>query len=806
MLSNGKAVFALTLTFAVLAPAQPFLARHCQSCHNPNLKSGNLDLTSTQHPPATWSKVREKIATGKMPPPGLPIPSKAEVTTYLATLPAAHDAPLSTGPGRVTARRLNRTEYNNTIRDLLGVHIRPADEFPVDDSGYGFDNIGDVLTVSPMLMEKYVAAAKKVSRLAIYGETLPAQPGVMTRLMARRSYDGGGLDNSSTYLPYSMRGALYGSYVFPVDAEYELRFRVMNLREDERKTAGDGTRTRRASLASLTPEERVARLRAIREGSTPEALRENLAQARVAAPPLQVQFAVDGKVALMDVIEGTSLYGYDRGEFVARVPLKAGPHSFRASFPELADLEDPRKHLNPDLRRKVFVDYLDIAGPFQPSAEPPASYRHIFVCGHPRGAHQAACARRVVTELARKAYRRTPSVQEVSGLERLVAMVRKEGDSLEEGVRVALQAVLVSPQFLFRIETEPLRASTARSIGPQELASRLSYFLWASMPDEELLRSADSGDLVKPAVLEVQVRRMLADPKSSSLVEDFADQWLQLRDLDRRRPAPERFPALDDELLDSMRRETRMFVSAIFREDRSLLDFLDAPFAFVNGPLARHYGLPGVKGEEFVRVTLDGEQRGGLLTQAAILTVSSYPNRTSPVIRGKWVLENLLGTPPPPPPANVPELEDAKTGVTASMREQLETHRANPVCASCHSQMDPLGFALENYDATGAWRTHDGKFLIDSSGALPGGRTIKGSKELKQVLRERSALFTRNVSEKLLTYALGRGLEPYDGTAVDEIARSVKAGDDRFSTLVLAIVNSKPFRMRSGVEAGGLKP
>ena len=370
--------------------------------------------------------------------------------------------------------------------------------------------------------------------------------------------------------------------------------------------------------------------------------------------------------------------------------------------------------------------------------------------------------------------------------------------SLELGVQLALRAVLVSPQFLFRIERDS--GPGPHPVSPSELASRLSYFLWSSMPDDELLRA----ELAKPAVLTLQVRRMLADPKARSLVEDFAEQWLQLRELDRHRPAPERFPALDDELLDAMRRETRMFVEAVFREDRSLVDFLDAPFTFVNGPLARYYGIPGVKGEEFRRVTLDGEQRGGVLTQGAILTVSSYPTRTSPVIRGKWVLENLLGTPPPPPPPDVPNLEETKIGVSASLREQLELHRAKPSCAVCHNQMDALGFALENYDAAGAWRTHEGKFAIDNSGTLPDGRAIRGPRELKQVLRERSDLFTRNVSEKLLTYALGRGLESYDGTVVDDIARQVKDGGHRFSTLVLAIVNSKPFQMRSGV-AGGVK-
>ncbi len=763
----------------------PFLSKHCITCHNEKLKTGNLDLSrfrdgglAVQHP-EVWFKAVDKLSTGKMPPPGQPAPARAEiaaVTGWMKSLLTRSGYNPVGEPGRVTARRLNRVEYNNTIRDLLGVHLRPADEFPVDDSGYGFDNIGDVLSVSPMLMEKYMAAARKLSRVAVHGETLPPKPTVLARLMARRSYDGGGLSGSE-YLPYSMRGALYGTYLFPVDAQYELRFRVMNLRNEEEVAPDPGAPARRRGGANFTQ------------------LKASLERARTAAPPLKLVLTVDGKAVLTGVIEGSTTFDYDRGEFIARVPLAAGEHVLRASFPELAAIDDPRAHLNRDLRRKVFVDYLDVVGPFEPGPEPPG-YRRIFVCGHARGNHRSQCAAGILPELARRAFRRPVTRQEVEGLERLAALVEKEGDGFEEGIRVALQAILMSPRFLFRFERED--GSGARPVDEHELASRLSYFLWASMPDLELSRAADENALRTPGVLEAQVRRMLGDPKSRSLVEDFAEQWLQLRDLDRRKPAPERFPAMDDELLDSMRRETRLFVEAILREDRSILDFLDAPFTFLNGPLARHYGIPGVGGEAFERVTLDPETRGGLLTQGAILTVSSYPTRTSPVIRGKWVLENLLGTPPPPPPPDVPELDEANIGVSASLREQLEQHRARPACAVCHSQMDALGFGLENYDAAGAWRTHEGKFPIDPSGTLPDGGSFRGPRELKAVLKAKSDLFTRNLTEKLLTYALGRGLEPYDSSAVDLITRRVSANDHRFSTLVIEIVNSKPFQMRSG--------
>ena len=496
--------------------------------------------------------------------------------------------------------------------------------------------------------------------------------------------------------------------------------------------------------------------------------------------------------------KGTTTFGYSRGEFAARVFVKAGEHFLRASLPELADMDDPRKHLNPDLRRKVFVDYLDIMGPFDPSAEPPESYRRVFVCGHSPGKHQAQCARTIVSSLARRAFRRPVTRPEVDSLLSLVELAQREGDSFEEGIRLAVQGVLVSPHFLFRVEREH---AAGAPVGEHELASRLSYFLWASMPDEELLRAADERQLRRPGVLEAQVRRMLADPKAASLVDDFAAQWLQLRDLDRKKPNPERFPAVDDELLDAMKRETSMFLQTIIREDRNILEMLDGQFTFLNGPLARHYGVPGVTGEEFQRVKLDGEQRGGLITHGSILIVSSYPTRTSPVIRGKWVLENLLGTPPPPPPPDIPELDEAKIGQSSSLREQLEQHRKNPACAVCHNQMDALGFGLESYDASGAWRTHEGRFQIDTSGTLPDGTSFDGPKGLKQVLRTRSDLFVRNVTEKLLTYALGRGLEPYDRATVDRITQQAAQNGYRFSTLVQEIASSKPFQERSG--AGG---
>jgi hypothetical protein len=448
------------------------------------------------------------------------------------------------------------------------------------------------------------------------------------------------------------------------------------------------------------------------------------------------------------------------------VPVKAGSRFIRASYPELANLDNPLENINPDMRRGLFVDYLDIVGPFNPSKARPASYQRVFICAEttPR------CARTILTSLLERAYRRPVTEAEIAAKLALVTLAQREGDTFQEGIRLALQAILASPDFLFRIEGDP-----KAQVSDIELASRLSYFLWASMPDPELMKLAKSGELGRPPVLEAQARRMLADPKAYNLVDNWAAQWLQLRNLGRTKPDPTRFPKVDDELLDAMRTETSMFIEAIIKEDRSILDIIDAPFTFLNGPLARHYGIKGVDGEEFQRVTLDGAQRSGVLTQAAILTVASYPTRTSIPVRGKWVMENLLGTAPPPPPDNVPALNESNVGTEVSLRQRLEQHRRDPSCSPCHNAMDPIGFGLENYDAVGAWRTMDGKFPIESSGTLPDGRTFSGSRELKAILKGQSDQFVRNVTEKLLTYSLGRGLERFDRPTVDAISRQVAA-------------------------------
>ena len=787
-----------TATARLQAAVGPFAEEHCVVCHSSELETAGLDLealtrTGGDEPQLdTWAGVLAKLRTGQMPPPGRPRPTTAAieaVTTSIDTFLTDAGYVREADPGRVTARRLNRVEYTNTVRSLLGIHGDPADEFPLDDAGYGFDNNGDVLTVSPLLMEKYLAAARRLSRLAVFGEPIPREPTLLARYMGKRSHDAADTLTDADILPFSMRGALYGSHLFPWNAEYEIRFRAANYRPSRRQLIAQGDiepaeRDARDPIAEtrLTEEERLARF---------------MEDARQSQPPVPVVATLDGTVIHEALIEGSNAFGYERGEFSTRVAVEVGVRPFRISYPHTANLDDPRENILEDDRRVLYVDYIDILGPFNPSPEPPASYDRIFICRHRPGGHDETCAGEVVTNLARRAYRRPVTEPEVAALVGLVRQAEAAGDTFEDGVQLAIQAVLLSPHFLFRIERDPAD-TTAHLVSDHELAARLSYFLWADMPDAELFQVADVGRLHEPAVLRAQTTRMLADPKAKSLITDFSAQWLQLRSLDRIKPDPGHFPTVDDELLDAMRTETTLFLEAIVAEDRSVLDLLDAPFTFVNGPLARHYGMPGVDGEAFQRVALDGRQRGGLLSQGSILTVSSYPTRTSPVLRGKWVLENLLGAPPPDPPAGVPALETERANAALSLREQMEQHRANPSCAVCHSQIDPLGFGLERYDATGAWRTHDGDTPINDTGTLPDGTSFRGPQELKQILRGQAAAVRRNLSEKLLTYALGRGLESYDSDAVDTIAAGARARDDRWSAYVMSIVDSAPFRMRKG--------
>jgi hypothetical protein len=501
-------------------------------------------------------------------------------------------------------------------------------------------------------------------------------------------------------------------------------------------------------------------------------------------------------------------------------PSYGGPNPSKRPIPPPPVFKPPRANISPErlaalkkqfearLAEKVPVNEaritgIDIGGPYNQTKGPSdESLKKVYACGHFDGKHQDGCDRKIVSSLARRAYRRPVRPDEVSKLAGLVSMAVAKGDSFEEGIVQAIQAILVSPHFLFRIEQDRrlTRAGDIHLISQHELASRLSYFLWSSMPDDELLRLADEQALRRPGALEAQVKRMLKDPKSQALAENFGGQWLELRKLESVKPERELFPEFEEYLRMSMRRETEMFFENIVRQDRSILDFVDADYTFLNERLARFYKIPNVTGPEFRQVSLVGNpERGGVLTHASVLTVSSYSTRTSPVLRGKWILENILNAPPPPPPPDVPNLDEAKIGSSMTLRQQLEEHRKNATCAACHARMDPLGFGLENFNAIGQWRAQDGKFPVDSSGTLPDGRSFNGPQELKAILKADRDVFTRGLTEKLLTYALGRGLERYDRPAVKKIAARVAANDYRFSSLALEIVNSLPFQYRRGV-------
>jgi mono/diheme cytochrome c family protein len=747
----------------------PVLRRQCGQCHGAKTQMAGLDLSvfrdgrAAAEKPELWRKVRERVVSRTMPPPPMPGLNESELQELTRWVDGIAPA-IAAGPGRVTARRLNRTEYNNTIRDLVGVSVRPADSFPVDNQGYGFDNIGDVLTLSPMLMEKYMAAARSVSLIAVYGEAYEKKPGIIGKFMIKTVQDDGHV--SGNVLPFSIRGSLEAVYRAPVEADYVFQFRMLNRRG---KAPGVGR-------SDLTEAERVAQMEASRK----------------AAPPIDFQIDVDGRMVKKETVVGEEAYDYTRGPTVARVHLTAGEHRVHVYLPDHANLENPRENLNRDGRRRLGAEFMEVLGPYNPVVGKPPSYSKVFVCeGKDEG-----CARQIVESLARRGFRRPATEAEITRLMKLVAMVQKQGDSFEEGIRVALQAVLVSPAFLFRIERDALPAGKSYRIDDYELASRLSYFLWGSMPDEELFAQAAGKRLSDRKVLEAQVRRMLRDQKASNLVDSFAVQWLDLRALDRKKPDAAKFPLVDDELLAAMRKETLLFTGEIFREDRSLLDFIDGQYTYLNGPLARYYGIAGVDGFGFRRVSLKGTERGGLMTHASVLALTSYATRTSPVIRGKWVLQTLLGAAPPPPPADVPALEEKNLGSDASVRVRLEQHRANPACAACHQSMDPIGFALENFDAAGGWRTHEGKFAVDSSGVLPDGQSFAGVSGLKKILRSQSAQFTRVLTEQMLIFALGRGMESYDRGQVDLINSRLMAEGNKLSSLVLAIVESDAFQMR----------
>jgi mono/diheme cytochrome c family protein len=722
---------------------QPIFSKTCSPCHNDRLTSGGLNLGLFAAPASInenregWERIIQKIRSGEMPPKGIPRPPADQLAALMKFVQAEFekaDSKIKPDPGRITARRLNRNEYSNTIRDLLAVDFHAEKDFPTDDSGYGFDNIGDILTISPMLMEKYINAAERIAARAIGADPMPK----------------------------------------PLEVQYHAKDKAI----------------RRPDFSTIEATHRI-------DFEGEYTVRIGLPGERGAdAKPVTLGIWMDGKLLHSMPVEtkpSKLVYFNPYSEEQVKLYLPEGDHVFRAGFigdDFVKNITAKEAYSN---KNNKFLDSITFVGPF-PSKVEKASRKKILTCDPKTG---PACVNTIVSTLARRAYRRPVTKAEVASLVKFVSMAQKEGQSSEQGIQLAIEAMLVSPHFLFRVERDPADPGQVHKISDFELATRLSYFLWSSMPDDQLMNLAESGKLHTPSILEAQVNRMLADTRSAALAANFAGQWLETRNLDTIKPDPQKFPDWNPELRDAMKTETRMFFEAVLRENRPLSDFLDAKYTFLNERLAKHYGITGVTGADFRRVDLTGDQRGGILTQASVLTVSSYPTRTSPVIRGKYVLQNILGTPPPPPPPDVPALDETAVA-SGSMRQQLEKHRANAICASCHSRMDPLGFGLENYDALGKWRTADGKFPIDSSGTLPDGRTFKTPAEMKTILMAQLPEFAHCLTEKMLTYALGRGMERYDRRTIDEIDRRLAVSGYPFQALVQEVVQSFPFQSRRG--------
>ncbi len=757
------------------------LNRYCATCHNEQLRTGGLalstlDVTRAGEEPEIWEKVVRKLRTGAMPPAGMPRPDKATydaLATYLEGQldQAAADRP---NPGRPMLHRLNRFEYTNAVRDLLGVEVNGETLLPADDSRHGFDNIGDVLTVSPLLMERYVSAAHKVTRMAI-GDRDASPISDTYRVLKYNLQD----DRMNDSLPFGTRGGIAVRHHFPLDGEYLLnvslgrnsRDYIRGLtRSHQLDVRLDGVRVKRFTFGGETYGPSAPIFSSATMGDPLQETYE-----RTADEVLRVRFEAKA---------GTRLVGVT---FLKEILMPEG-----AQLPRMTMYDwQQYKGGNP------VVASITIGGPYDAKGlgETP-SRRKVFSCRPSSLEEEEPCAREILSALARRAYRRTLTDEDLGILMDFYKSRRSEGD-FEAGISAALERILVGPEFLFRMESNPESVAGSYPISDMELASRLSFFLWSSLPDDQLLDLAQQGRLKDPQVLEQQVGRLLADPRSRALVINFGGQWLHLRNLDSVRPDPTVFPYFDDNLREAFRLETELFLESLVREDRSVLDILNADHTFVNERLARHYEIPDIFGSHFRRVELEQEDRRGLLGKGSLLTVTSYANRTSPVLRGKWVLDNILGTPPAPPPTDIPSLvEKNEDGEALSMRQAMEQHRANPVCATCHSQMDPLGFALENFDGTGTWRTMDAGDPIDSSGVLPDGTPFQGPAELQKVLLAKGGEFMVTTTEKLLTYALGRGLEYYDGPAVRGIIREAADNDYRWSSFILSIVMSTPFQMR----------
>jgi len=791
-------------------PAAAFVDTYCATCHNQRLKTAGfsfdaLDRADIAAHPREWEKVVVKLRAGLMPPAGLPRPEPPVIDAFAASVESALDqaARARPNPGRTQPfHRLNRVEYRNAVRDLLGLNIDEKALLPHDEVSYGFDNIAGVLKLSPLLTERYLGAAQKVARLAV---GTPAPPGGDLYRMSEQLDQDVRLDG----MPVGTRGGTRVDYMAARDGEYVIKARLGRgvdydiphfLGEQNLEISIDGERIQVFTLAA-TPEEDLNIERQVYRAPG----------AQVARPMPQNDQPQPSQTE--QILARRQL----DDNWEVRVPLRAGVHEIRATFlTKTAAVPEGfrRPFLRPffgrgfddqrETREGAALQSLEIMGPLNPGgAEHSEAYRKVFTCRPTAVADEAACARTILRTIARRAYRRPLTTEDIEVLMGFFADGRASG-GFDAGVELGLQRILVSPSFLFRTEFEPQspagRTGGVYRISDVELASRLSFFLWSSIPDDQLLNLAIQGRLKDPAVLVRETKRMLADPRSEAFIDNFAGQWLGLRKLAEIKPDPFLFPDHGDALSLAFEREAELFFGSIVRDDRPTIELLTANYTFVNERLAQHYGIPNVKGITFRRVPLaEDSPRRGLLGKGAVLSVTAFPNRTSPVVRGKWVLDNLLGAPPPEPPPNVPALAENGERVTQvlTMRQRVEKHRANPVCASCHKLMDPIGFALEQFDAIGRHRTYDENFApIDSSGVYPDGSRIDGPAGLRQVLASHSTQFLTNVTNKLLTYALGRGVEYYDAPAVRAVLREAAPSDYRFSALILGIVKSAPFQMR----------
>jgi uncharacterized protein DUF1592/uncharacterized protein DUF1588/uncharacterized protein DUF1587/uncharacterized protein DUF1595/uncharacterized protein DUF1585 len=793
-------------------PSKAFLDSYCTTCHNQKLKTGGLaldalDVADVGRDAEVWEKAVVKLRAGLMPPSGMPRPKADVLEAFTASLESALDraGAASPNPGRTEPfHRLNRAEYQNAVRDLLGLDVDATDWLPTDEVSYGFDNIAGVLKLSPLLTERYLNTAQKVARLAL---GTPAPPvGALYRVPDQLDQD-----VRLEGMPVGTRGGTLVNFIAPRSGDYDIKARVGRgidsdiphfIGQQDLEISIDGDRVHIFTL--------------------PETPGEDLnIERQVARAPGQARVRNIQRDANGDPIpdEAALKRRHLDDDWVIRVPMTAGEHEIRATFIAKTNAvsEGFRKPFlkpyigrgptdNRETREGAALRELEVMGPLNPGgAETSASYRRVFICRPATAAEETGCAKRILSTFARRAYRRPVTDDDMGVLMDFYAKGRASGD-FSAGIELGLQRILVAPSFLFRTEFEPATASAAATvpgayrISDLSLASRLSFFLWSSIPDDELLDLAVQNKLHEPAVLERQTRRLLADPRSAAFTENFAGQWLSLRRLPDIVPDPFLFPDYGDTLARAFGREVELFFDSMVREDRPIADLLTANYTFVNERLAQHYDIPNVKGINFQRVSLaDDSPRRGLLGKGAILTVTALPNRTSPVVRGKWVLQNILGAPPPEPPPNVPSLQENGDLVTKvkTLRQRLEAHRANAVCASCHKLMDPIGFALESFDAVGKYRTYDENFEpIDNSGVYADGSRIDGLVGLRQVLVNHSDQFVSNVTKTLLIYALGRGVEYYDMPAVRAILHDAAPQQYRFSSIVLGIVKSTPFQLR----------